>query len=176
MTDAAEQHLTLHSSWHGIVFSYLGAVAVLVAGLVAMVGAGAKVVPVGLLIVGIVLVVGVAVDYPISTRFTVDGVQRRALARHHLIRWAAVTALSRARPSIRVAQRGLALGGLTAVVGRRNYLLVDRVESGGEYDRLESLLRSWSVDLGLGMRPSDNVVPTWMYRRKRWAPDEAADR
>lgn len=174
MTAEHDRQLTLHSGWRGILLSYAGATALLVAGVVSVVGAGVKVVPVGLLIVGIVLVIGVVVDYPISTRFTVDGIQRRALARRHLIRWTAITALTRARPSIRVAQRGFAPGGLTAVVGRRNYLLVDRVESGGEYDRLESLLRSWDVDLGLGMRPSDNVVPTWMYRRKRWAPDRTS--
>ena len=176
MTAEHDQQLTLHSGWRGILLSYFGATAVLVAGVVSVVGAGVRAVPVGLLIIGIVLVIGVVVDYPISTRFSIDGVERRALARHHLIPWDDVTALTRARPSIRVAQRDFAPGGLTAVVGRRNYLLVDRVESGGEYDRLESLLRSWEVDRGLGMRPSDNVVPTWMYRRKRWAPEQSTDR
>ncbi len=174
MTAEHVEQLTLHSGWRGILLSYLGATAVFVAGVVSVAGVGVRVVPVGLLIVGLVFLVGVVVDYPISTRFSIDGVQRRALARHHVIRWEAVTALTRARPSIRVAQRGFAPGGLTAVVGRRNYLLVDRVESGGEYDRLDSLLRSWNVDHGLGMRPSDNVVPTWMYRRKRWAPERTS--
>jgi hypothetical protein len=174
VTAERDQQLTLHSGWRGILLSYLGAIAVFVAGVVSVAGAGARVVPVGLLIVGIVLVIGVLADYPISTRFSVDGVQRRALVRHHLIRWDTVTAFTRARPSIRVAQRGFAPGGLTALVGRRNYLLVDRVESGGEYDRLDTLLRSWDIDLGLGMRPSDNVAPTWMYRRKRWAPERTS--
>lgn len=176
MTAERDQQLTLHSGWRGILLSYLGATAVLVAGVVSVVGAGARVVPIGLLIVGVVLVIGVVADYPISTRFGSDGVQRRALARHHLIGWDGITALSRARPSIRVVQRNFAPGGLTAVVGRRNYLLVDRPESGGEYDRLESLLRSWDVDIQLGIRPSDDVVPTWMYRRKRWAPEQPTAR
>ncbi len=175
MTDAAEQHLTLHSSWHGIVFSYLGAVTVLIAGIVSVVGSEGAVIAVVLLIVGCVLVVGVLVDYPISSRFSAEGVQRRPLLRRQFLPWQSIT-ISRARPSLKLSQRSFAPGGLVAVFGRRRYLLIDQVESGGEYDRLEALCRSWGVDLRLGIRPSDEVAPTWLYRRQRWAPDDAADR
>jgi hypothetical protein len=175
VTDPADQQLTLHSGWFGIALSYLGAFAVFLAGVVSVVGSGGAVVSIVVLIVGTLFVIGVLVDYPIASTFSKEGVQRRALMRHHFLPWGSIM-ISRARPSLRALQRELAPGGFVAVAGRRRYLLVDRVESGAEYDRLETLCRAWGVELSLGIRPSDKVVPTWLYRRRRWAPDDASGR
>jgi len=163
--------MSLHSSWFRIVLSTAGAAIVFVAGCLSVAGAGTAVIPMSILAIGVVLLIGVILDYPISARFGPNGIQRRPLARRQLLTWNRVDGISRARPSLRLSTRGLAPGGLVAVVGRRRYLLVDRPESGAEFDRLVALLSQWDVDLQLGPRPSDEIVPTWMYRRARWAPD-----
>jgi hypothetical protein len=171
VTDPADQQLTLHSGWLGIILSYLGAFAVLIAGVVSVMGSGGAALSFVVLVLGALLFGGVLADYPIASTFSAHGVQRRPLLRRHLFPWGSFI-VSRARPSLRVVHRELSPGGLVAVVGRRRYLLVDRVESGAEFDRLEALCRAWGVEASLGMRPADTVTPTWLYRRKRWAPND----
>lgn len=168
--------LSLHSAWFGIIANLGGALIVLAAGVLAVAGVGVKIVPSVVLAVGALLVIGVAFDYPVSSNFSVRGIERRPLLRRQLIPWDRIEGISRARPALRASMRGFAPGGLVAVVGRRRYLLVDRPESGSEHDRLVALIASWDLDLPLGSRPSDELPPTWLYRRARWAPDRRDDR
>ncbi|MFK8024621.1 MAG: hypothetical protein AB8G26_11730 [Ilumatobacter sp.] len=69
--------------------------------------------------------------------------------------------------------RNLAPGGLVAKVGRRRYLLVDQCESLDEYKRLEALLgeQARSILFEDLIVPSEDVDPTWTYRRSRWAQE-----
>lgn len=177
MTEAPAS-ITLHSSWRGIVAAFAGSSLLLLAGATGVAVTGWRVFPTSLLALGVVFVAGVAADYPIASTFTADGVERRALLRRHRIAWERVDQLSRARPGLLGNVRRMVLGGLVAVIGRRRYLLVDQVESGPEHDRLEAVLGEWGRQLELDRltRPSDDVTPTWVYRRPRWAPDEAPDR
>jgi hypothetical protein len=162
--------VTLHSSWKGVASSFIGSFIVFAAGAAAAAVGGST----GSWIffsVGIGLVVGVFLDYPVAARFDRDGVTRRALLRRHRIEWERVGQLTRARPGIAAAARNLNPGGLTAKVGRRRYLLVDQCESRPEF---EALMRVFAGrdDLGLDdlIVPPDGVDPTWTYRRARWTP------
>ena len=167
------ESLTLHSSWRGLVASYLGASILFAAGVAAVVsssGATGAWIVVG---IGALLVVGVTFDVPISTEFDREGVTRRPLLRRHRLAWDDVGQLTRARPGIAAAARNLNPGGLTAKVGRRRYLLVDQCESRAEFDALVEMLADASdVDIGVDdlLAPPQGIDPTWTYRRKRWQP------
>ena len=171
VTDPADQQLTLHSGWLGIVLSYLGAFAVLIAGFVSVMGSGGAAVSLVVLVIGALLFGGVLVDYPIASTFSAHGVQRRPLRRRHLFPWGSFM-ISRARPSLRVVQCEVVPGRArrsrrqTAVPAGRPRRV------GGQFDRLETLCRAWGIEVNLGMRPADTVTPTWLYRRKRWAPND----
>ena len=130
---------------------------------------------VALLVVGAVLVVGVLADYPVATTFTPDGFRRRMVLRHQTVAWHRVSQLTRVRPGVTRNLRGLSHGGLAAAVGRRRYLLVDQPESPDEFDALYELVGERAEDLGLSgrIRPDDGTPPTWIYRRSKWAPENA---
>ena len=70
------------------------------------------------------------------------------------------------------------MGGLTAVVGRRRYLLVDRAESLDEYQELFWLVDGLGHDVGIErvLPPDTEIPPTWLYRRAKWAPESARRR
>jgi len=175
---AADDSITLHSSWRGIALSFLGAGAVFAVGITAVIGSGWTVVPTVVFVVGVLLLVGVGFDYPIATTFTHDRIERRALLRRQAIEWSRVRQLTRTRPGFLAAQRKLHIGGLVAVIGRRRYLLVDQVESGAEFNRLDAIVSGGDGEDALStvIRPDDAVQPTWTYRRKRWAPDPSDGR
>jgi hypothetical protein len=170
--------LTLHSSWRGILGSAVGASIVLAAGVVSVAGVGPKPVPLLVLAVGVLLVGGFVFDVPVSTRFDERGIVRRALGRHHRIGWERVDHLTRTRPRLRLSVTHMGLGGLVAVVGRRRYLLSDRVESEPEFDGLIRSVERWAPGCGLAglLRPPGDAPPTWLYRRRRWRPDASVDR
>ncbi len=170
-TDDTVESITLHSSWRGLLTSLLGSSVVLGLGLLALAANGTS--PVGVVVaaLGALLVLGVLADYPVASTFDVEGVTRRAVIRRHRIAWSSVRQLTRTRPSLLALRKKAVEGGLTAVVGRRRYLLTDVAESADEHDRLVDLLD----DVGLGLdtlrRPAEDVPPTWLYRRRSWRPD-----
>ena len=172
--DPPPDAVTLHSSWRGIALSFVGSgflagVAIFVA-LANGIGWFTGV----LLAVGLVIFGGIAFDYPIASTFAADRVERRSLLRRHRIGWDGVDQLTRTRPGFAAGPRRFMPGGLVAIVGRRRYLLTDQPESGEEHDRLVAVLEPWSKQLGLkGLRrPSDQVAPTWLYRRRRWRSED----
>lgn len=174
--DANGQHVgasvTLHSSWKGIVMSSIGALLVFGFGLATTISTGGKTVPVIMLVLGSVFLVSVLFDYPVSSTFTVDGVERRPLLRRHRIAWDRVDQLTRARPSIAGMFKGLTPGGMSAKIGRRRYLLVDQCESWAEFDAVRELLDDRYETLGIDemVQPTIETDPTWTYRRRRWMP------
>jgi hypothetical protein len=159
--------LRLHSSWRGIVGGLFGGGVLSGFGLWAVTVAGAAVVPMIVLGLGVFVLGVMAADFPLSAEITRDGVTRRTMVRSQHLPWARVRMLSRGRPSVRVRSRSLTPGPLVAVVGRRRYLLVDRVESRAEYDDLIDLLRSIDrrVDAEELLPPPEGTAPTWVYRR-----------
>ena len=166
--------LTMHSSWRGILANVCGAGLVVLSGLVGVALGGWRLLPTGLLVIGLVLLLGVLADYPVATTFTAEGFRRRMTLRSQWIPWERVSQLTRVRPGVTRNLRGLTHGGLAAVVGKRRYLLVDQPESPQEFDALYELVGERAVDLGLAgrIRPDDETPPTWLYRRAKWAPDE----
>ncbi|MGI9645703.1 MAG: hypothetical protein ACR2O6_10380 [Ilumatobacteraceae bacterium] len=175
---STEDSVTLHSSWWGIVGSYAGALILLAIGLTAVIGGGWRPFSIVVFTLGALVTFGVAVDFPFASTFSADGVRRHTLLRRQFLPWAKVSQLTRSRAGLLRGLRKVVLGGLVAVVGRRRYLLVDQQESGAEYDALFDVIFELDDDIGLDTlgRPADDVVPTWIYRRSKWAPEHAKRR
>lgn len=169
----ADDRVTLHSSWRGILGVYAGATIVLTIGVVAVVGGGWRVFSAVVLAIGLLVALGATGDFPIASTFTAEGVDRHTLLRRQHLAWDKVSQLSRARTGIVSGIRQSSLGGLVAVVGRRKYLLVDQGESGPEFDRLVTVVgdREEALHLDVLRRPAEDAAPTWLYRTARWAPD-----
>lgn len=165
--------VTLHSSWRGIIASFAGAAVVAAVGILVLILNGARPVPVVLGTLGVLVLVGVAVDYPIASTFTTEAVERRTLLRRHRVPWSNVRQLTRTRPGFVASIRKLELGGLVAVIGKRRFLLVDQVESYDEFVAVSEVLTGTAAEhvLETVIEPGDHVPPTWTYRRSRWAPD-----
>ncbi len=176
-SDGADS-VTLHSSWRGIVGSYAGAGVLLAIGLTAVIGGGWRPFSAVVFAIGALAMLGVAVDFPLASTFSADGVRRHTLLRRQYLPWDKVTQLTRSRAGLLRGMRKLVLGGLVAVVGRRRYLLVDQQESGPEFDALWHVIGDRDDEIGLDTlgRPADDVPPTWIYRRAKWAPDQARRR
>jgi hypothetical protein len=154
------------------VLSAVGAVLVFVFGVGVTITSGGAGVPIAVLCFGVVFLASVLFDYPVSSRFTTEGVQRRAMLRRHTIDWDRVAQLTRSRPALS-GLRNLTPGGMAAKVGRRRYLLVDQCEALSEFEALVELLEHRYVELGVDemVIPPVDVDPTWTYRRKHWQPD-----
>ena len=155
--------------------------AIAVAGTYGVAAVGFRLVPGGLFVFGWFLVLAVAFDYPVASKFSPDGVQRRMMLRRQMFDWADVDQLTRTRPTVIRVDRRLEHGGLSLRKGRRKYLLVDRSESGDEFDRLVDLIDVDGTpggEVGVAMlpRPGDRVPPTWLYRGARWRPESARKR
>lgn len=170
--DDADQSVTLHSSWKGLILSAAGATVVFVFGLAGTLTSGGAAIPVVVLVLGAVFLLTVLFDYPVASRFTPDFVERRAMLRRQTIAWERVDQLTRARPAL-LGLRNLKPGGLTAKVARRRYLLVDQCEAIAEFDRLGDVLADRYVELGVDemIPPHTETDPTWTYRRRRWQPE-----
>ena len=164
--------ITIHSSWRGIIGSLVGALIILGLGLIGLATAGARLIPMGFMLLGTLFLLVALFDYPVATTFDEDGVHRRSILRRHTIEWDRVRSLTRTRPSMLRGFRGLSAGGLAAAVGRRRYLLVDQPESEAEYDELEEVLGAFGEPIPLDnvVRPGSGNAPTWMYRRAKWSP------
>ena len=170
--------VTLHSTWTGIVMSYLGA-ALLVgfaAGLLVVNGPGLFTVV--LFAVALALAAVALFDLPFAAEFRDDGVVRRTALRHQFIGWDRVTRLRRLRVGMLRTRRDSRGGGLVAHINRRKYVLVDTMESAQEFDDVCRVMGEWAETLGLreDMRPPDGRSPTWLYRRERWKPESARSR
>ena len=172
--------LTLHTSWRGLLAAAITPVAFVGFGSLAISGGGVRGVPIAVVVIGVVLAVGVAYDFPSRTRFDGSGLTRVCLIRHHHVPWEQVAAIERTRPNSSTTMRNLTIdrddrqvsGGLIARGrGRRRWLLTDQVESRMEHDRLAALIRDLDAPVGLrATRPHDGVAPTNLYRRRR-SPD-----
>lgn len=176
--------ITLHSSWRGFLSALAGAVALVGIALFAILSRGAHPISVTVLVVGAAALAVVLFDYPVATRFSAEGIQRRTPLRRPLLVWDRVDRFTRASPSPRlnVHRDGparslvrLKPSGLVAAVGRRRYLLVNRCESLGENTVLRALVRDESEALADTLdRPPEGTPPTWSDRRKRWGSPETA--
>lgn len=171
MVDAG-QSVTLHSSWKGLILSAAGAIVVFAFGLGVTLASGGATIPVGIVVLGAILLLTVLFDYPVASRFTPEFVERRAILRRQTIAWERVDQITRARPAL-VGLRNLRPGGLTAKVGRRRYLLVDQCEAITEFDHLGEVLSDRYAALGMDemIPPHAETDPTWTYRRRRWQPE-----
>ena len=177
-SDPDSPSVTLHSTWTGIIVSFSGAALMILFGFGMVFVDGASWFTIGLVVAGVVLVAVVLFDQPIASEFTKHGVTRRAVFRHHRLAWEDITRLSRLRVGVLRTRRDNR-GGLIAEVGRRNYPLVDRMESAIEYDDLRRLLgpeQAENLSLTNDRRPPDGRSPTWKYRRCEWRPESALGR
>lgn len=151
----------------------LGALIVLIAGVLAVIDRGWSLGPTVILVVGVGAVLVVVADFPIATRFSADGIERRTLLRRSQRQWGDRSQLTRGRPSILPSRRRLRHAGLVYARPRQRVLLVAQSESLVEFERLVELLTEggvpWVID-GVPS-PSPEVPPTWLYRRKKWRPD-----
>lgn len=173
--------VTLHSSWRGIVLGSLGAVALAAAGTYGVIAVGFEFIPTTLLVIGWIFLLTMVFDFPIASRFTSEGVERRMMLRRHHLRWEDVEQLTRTRPTMIKVDRRLEHGSLAAKKGRRRYLLVDRLESADEFDAVVEIVEAKGAagdHLGASMlpRPGAKVPPTWLYRRRAWRPNPAEGR
>jgi hypothetical protein len=164
--------VTLHSTWLGVLMSYLGAVIFLGFSSVLLLERGPSVVTVGLFAAAVVFAIVAAFDLPIAAEFRRDGVVRRTALRHQFLDWNRVDRLRRLRVGIlRIKPDGRG-GGLVAAIGVRKYVLVDTMEGRIEFDDLRRVLaeRADALELDDVERPSEARNPTWLYRRDRWKP------
>ena len=176
--EAEGRSVTLHSTWIGIVMSYLGALLFVVFSSSLLAVSGPSAISIGLFVVSLAFA-GVALfDLPIAAEFRRDGVVRRTALRHHFIPWDDVTRLRRLRVGVLRTRKDARGGGLVAKVNGRNSVLVDTMESALEFDELERLLGEQGDALGLNdaIRPPDGRSPTWLYRKDRWKPESARSR
>jgi hypothetical protein len=176
VTDHAS--ITIHSTWRGIALGTLGAGIVAAAGTWGVAQVGFRAVPGTLFVIGWILVLAMLLDYPIASTFTSTGVTRRMVMRRQHFDWDGVNQISRTRPKLVRVDRRLEHGALTLVRGRRRYLLVDRLESADEFDRMVAVVERDGAEVTPSMlpRPGEKVPPTWLYRRKHWRPEWARGR
>lgn len=174
---SATSSITLHSSWRGLALGAIGGAVVTAAGAYSTASTDGAVGSLVLLLIGVAILAVIALDLPVASEFTGDGVTRRPLLRRHHLSWDRVDQLTRTRPSIAARARNLAPGGLVAKVGRRRYLLVDQCESLAEYGALAELLEEASIEVSFDdlIVPPEGVDPTWTYRRRRWQPSRAGE-
>jgi hypothetical protein len=176
LTDPASDvdEVTLYSGRLGLVAALAGALILVVGPVIAMIDRGAGALGIAVVAIGTIGALAVAIDTPVSTRFSAGGVERRCLLRTTRFTWSQVDALERmgrrsrrrgtsgqqARPSRRH-------GGLLGVIDGRRRLLVDRPEGHAEHLRLRALVRDHAPHLRFELpTPSVDARPTDLYRRR----------
>jgi hypothetical protein len=174
----APDSIVLHSSWSGIVMAFAGAVIMIGVTILALIADGFGWVSGVIGALTLVLVLVVVFDLPISSKFDGERVVRHSLGRHQSLSWDDITRVRRMRVGVLRSRKDARGGGLIAVVGRRNYTLVDIMESPQEYDTLIRILgeRADAIGLNHELRPPEGRSPTWIYRRDKWRPDYARSR
>ena len=168
----------LHSTWTGILMSYVGAAIFVGFSLVLVWDVGANLITIGLLAMSLIFTFIALFDLPFAAEFRADGVVRRTALRHQFIDWDRVNRLRRLRVGVIKTKNSGRGGGLIADIKGRKYVLVDTMESAIEFDELRRVLGEWAGALGLGddQRPPDGRSPTWLYRQDRWKPESAKSR
>jgi hypothetical protein len=172
--------VVVHSSIRGLVAAVVSPAVLIALGGAASAG-GLRTVPVAMLTLGIVLAVGVAVDFPRRTRFDETGMTRMCALRVQHLAWEDTVAIERAPATSIDRVRNLTdrkddpmiSGGLVARgPGKKRWLLTDRVESQAEYDAVAAILRARDGATVLrAVRPPAGAAPTDLYRRRRRAKD-----
>ena len=166
MTDEPRP-VVLHTSWRGRLLAFVAPVVLLAfAGLGYAVG-GVRPVPVICSVVGLGLAGIVAFDYPLHAVFGPGGIERRCLLRREQLDWDRVSGV--VRPAYRSA-----LGrwmhpstGLVATIGRRRYLLTDRMESRYEFAALTRGMDRWDRNVRIeATEPPDDTAPTWLHKKR----------
>lgn len=183
--DPHSTSVTIHTSLRGLLTAALSPLLLIGLGVWGMVLGGARPVPVLLIVLGGALAGVVAFDYPASTHLDSDGIHRRCLLRTQHLPWEQIVAIERSRRATadglrtRVparfagaetaerTARGAARGGLVARGTRqRRWLLTDRMESRGEFDRVRKIIAAATSGRPVrAMTPPDSVPPTGLYRR-----------
>ena len=176
-----ERSITIHSSWRGVIGGYFGAGVIALGGTYGVLSAGLRWFPGIVFVVGWGLMAVMAFDFPVASSFSGSAVERRMTLRRQRLDWRPDDRLSRTAPKIMLGERRLEHGGLTLLRGKRRYLLVDRPESGAEYDEMVEIVEaagSAGAELGACRlpRPADSLPPSWLYRRARWRPDTGRGR
>lgn len=178
----------MHTSWRGRITAFVGPAIVLGWGTYGVVLAGLQWFNGILVCIGLVLGAVVTFDYPLTTTIGAGGVTRRCLLRSEHLGWDEVRTIARpgARqrffgssrsPSDGLKETSSGRSGLVAEVGKRPYLLVDRIESPAEHEALVRGLRSWAPNLVMrASRPADGTPPTWLHKRRRADIEGLVDR
>jgi len=171
-----EPSITLHSSWFGIVSATLGGVILLAIAVVLLVANGLSI---GTGIFAVVAVGAAAVllyDMPLATRFEAGVIERLTPLRRRRIATDRYDRFTRMRKAIRRPGSGATSGstGLIAVRGRRQTMLVDRMEGRAEHEELRRVLGELEAERLMSdvHPPPMSRTPTWSGRRKRWHPDD----
>lgn len=178
MTREPSKSVVLHTSWRGRFTALLAPLVILTWGGYGLAVAGLQWFNAILLVVGWALAAVVLLDYPLWSTIGPEGVARRCILRTERLDWSDVKAIARpgARQRFPVSRRSVpaegekvATGraGLVAEVGRRPYLLVDRIESPAEHEAIERCLVAWAPSLILrAAKPVEGTPPTWLYKRR----------
>jgi len=172
-----EPSITLHSSWFGICSALIGAVILLALGVGLIVANGFTILGVVITLAAIGASLVVLLDMPIATRFEATAIERVTPLRRRRLELDQFDRFSRMRRAVR-RPGGASSSGLVAMRGRRQTLLVDRMEGRVEYDDLRAILGPEQAERLLSgvVEPSLNRTPTWTLRRRRWRPDSAGRR
>ena len=175
LRDPVPESVVIHTSWRGIAFAGLGVAALIVFSGLLLVVVGPNVLTVLIAVVAVVGAAVVLLDMPIASVFDRNGVTRRALLRREWLSWDDVIRLTRLRRGAFRDSRDAPAGGLVAIRGRRHYYLSDRMEGRSEYEQLRAVLADRREELlfeQLAVPPQEQP-PTWLYRRSKWAPENA---
>lgn len=179
MATQQRDSIVLHTSWRGRLTSVIGPLVLLVWGGYGAAIAGFRPFNIVLLVVGAGMALVVLYDYPLWSKIGPAGVERRCSLRTERLAWEEVRAI--ARPGARQRFLGSGRGeqgeaskhaagkaGLVAEVGKRPYLLVDRIESQAEHEAIETGLASWAPGMILRAgKPVEGTPPTWLYKRRK---------
>jgi hypothetical protein len=166
--------VVVHTSIRGMLAAAATPIILIALGLLGAANIGWRPVPAVFLAVGALFGLVALLDYPGSTVFDAQGLQRRCALRRQRLPWEKLVAIERPRPSSAATLRNMrerpdepiVSGGLLARGrGRRRWLLTDRLESRQEYDRLRELLWRLGSPVRLrAARPHEGVPPTGLYR------------
>lgn len=173
--------ITLHTRWRHLLGSAFGAVFLTAGGTYGVATVGFNPMTTILFVFGWISLAVVSFDVPVAATFSAEGVRRRTPLRTQFLRWQPGDALTRGRPSLVRREGTVRQGGLVLWRGKRRYMLVEQVESRDEHAAVIRIVDTEGtpgalVDLSGAVSPPEDAAPTWLYRRRRWRPDDAPDR